>query len=80
MIVFAIKSFFFSRADNYSLRQKPHTSHFFFLFHGEMIRVVYAMLAIAFNDLEVRFCNSNLPLEKSAIRFELLAQKLETSK
>ena len=38
------------------------------------------MLAIAIEDLEVRFGNSNLPLGKSAIWFEPSAQKGETGK
>ncbi len=38
------------------------------------------MLAVAIKDLEVRLCNSNLPLGKSAIRFEPLAQKGEIGK
>ena len=38
------------------------------------------MLAVAIKDLEVRLGNPNLPLGKSAICFELLAQKKETSK
>ncbi len=45
-----------------------------------MIRVVCAMLAVAIEDLEVHLGNSNLPLEKSAIRFEPSAQKGETGK
>ncbi len=80
MIILAIKSFFFSGVDSYSLRRKSHTSYFFHLFCGEMIRVVYAMLVIAIKDLVVRLCNSNLPLGKSAIRFEPLAHKGETGK
>ena len=80
MIVLAIKSFFFSRADSYSLKQKPYTSHFFFFFCGEMIRVVCAIFTIAIKDLEVCLSNLNLPLGKSAIWFKLSAQKEETSK
>ncbi len=38
------------------------------------------MLAVAIKDLKVRLGNSNLPLGKSAIRFESLAQKGETRK
>ena len=38
------------------------------------------MLAVAIEDLEVHLGNSNLPLRKSAIWFELLAQKKETDK
>ncbi len=45
-----------------------------------MIRVVCAMLAVAIKDLEVRLGNLNLPLGKSAIRFQPLAQKGETGK
>ena len=80
MIVLAIKSFFFSGADSYSLKQKPHTSHFFLLFCGEMIRVICTMLAIVIKDLEVYLGNSNLPLGKNAIWFKPLAQKRETGK
>ncbi len=39
-----------------------------------------AILAIAIKDLEVRLDNLNLPLGKSAIRFEPSAQKGETGK
>ena len=70
MIVFAIKFFFFSGTNSYSLGRKPHTFYFFFFFHGEMIRVVFAMLVIAIKDLEVCLGNSNLPLGKNAIWFE----------
>lgn len=80
MIVLAIKSCFFSGADSYNLGRKPHTSHFFLPFRGEMIRVVCAMLAVAIEDLEVRLSNSNLPTGKSAIRFEPSAQKGEAGK
>ena len=38
------------------------------------------MLVVAIEDLEVHLGNSNLPLEKSAIWFKLLAQKRETGK
>ena len=54
--------------------------HFFFPFYGDIIRVVYAMLAIVIEDLEMRLGNSNLPLEKNAIWLEPLAQKKQTSK
>ena len=67
MIVLAIKSFFFSGADGYSLGRKPHMCHFFFSFRGKMIRVVCTMLAVAIEDLEVHLGNSNLLLGKSAI-------------
>ena len=80
VIVFAIKSIFFSKADSYNFERKSHMSHFFLLFYGEMIRVICAMLTIAIKDLEIRFDNPNLLLSKRAIRFELLAQKLETNK
>lgn len=40
-----------------------------------MIKVVYAIFPIAIKDLEVRFANSNLPLGKNVIKFELLAEK-----
>ena len=37
------------------------------------------MLAVAIEDLKVQLSNSNLPIGKSPIRFEPLAQKGETS-
>ena len=45
-----------------------------------MIRVICAILAIVIKDLEVCCGNANLLLRKSAIWFESLAQKKETSK
>ena len=45
-----------------------------------MIRFVYTMLVVIIEDLEVRMGNSNLPLGKSVIWFESLAQKRETDK
>ncbi len=80
MIVLAIKSCFFTGVDSYSLGRKPHTSQFFSSFRGEMIRVVYAMLAVAIEDLELRLNNKNLPIGKREIRFEPLAQKSEIGK
>ncbi len=47
-------------------------SRFFLPFCGEMIRVVCAILIVTIENLEVRLSNSNLPLGKSAIRFEPL--------
>ena len=80
MIVLAIKSCFFSGADSYNLGQKRHTCYFFLPFYEEMIRVVCAILAVAIKDLEVQLSNLNLPIGKSAICFELLAEKGETDK
>ncbi len=80
MIILAIKSFFISEVDSYSLGRKSHTSHFFLLFCGKMIKVICTILVVAIKDLEVCLGNSNLPLGKNAIRFELLIQKRETSK
>ena len=45
-----------------------------------MIKVVFAILIVAIEDLEVRCGNTNLSLGKSAIWFESLAQKEETGK
>ena len=73
MIVFTIKSFFFSETNSYSLRQKPHIFHFFLFFHRKMIKVVYAMFAIVIEDPEICLDNPNLSLEKTAIWFEPLA-------
>lgn len=80
MIILAVKSFFFSGLNSYSLRQKPHTSYFFFSFYGEIIKLVCAILAIAVEDLEVCYDNANLFLGKSTIWFGPLAQKGETDK
>lgn len=80
MIVFAIKSFLLSEANSYSFRQKPQTFYFFFFFYREIITVIYAIFAIAIKNLKVHFGNLNFLLEKSAIWFELLAQKKETGK
>ncbi len=59
MIVFAMKTCFFTRKDSYNLRCKVHMLHFFHLFHGKMRKVVYTMLAIAIEDLEVQLSNLN---------------------
>ena len=80
VIVLAIKSFFFSRANNYSLGQKLHISHFFFFFYEKMIRVVCAMFAVAIEHLKMRLDNSYLSLGKNAIWFKPSAQKEETDK
>lgn len=45
-----------------------------------MIKVIYAMLAIAIKDLEICLGNFNLPLGKSAIWFEFLTQKIKIGK
>lgn len=45
-----------------------------------MIKIGYAIFAIAIKDLKMQLNNSNLPIWKSAICFEFLAQKRKTSK
>lgn len=45
-----------------------------------MIRVIYAILAIAIENLKMRLSNSNLPIGKNAICFISLAQKRKTGK
>ena len=45
-----------------------------------MLKVVFPMLAIAIDDLEVQLSNSNLPVGKSAICFKPLAQKRDFGK
>lgn len=45
-----------------------------------MIRVICTMLAMIIEDLEMRFGNLNLPLKKSAIWFDPLAQTGEIAK
>ena len=80
MIILLIKTFFFSKRDSYSLGQKFHTSHFFLSFCEKIMRIVYAIFAIAIKDLEVRLDNLNLPLGKNAIWFEPSTQKGEIGK
>lgn len=80
MIVFAIKSCSFSKADSYSFGWKSYISYFLLFFYRKIIRVVYAIFAIAIKDLEIHVDNLNLLLRKSIIWFESLAQKRETSK
>ena len=45
-----------------------------------MIKVVYTMLTVAIEDLKMCLGNLNLPLGKSALWFELSAQKKKTGK
>lgn len=78
MIVHAIKLCFFTGVDSYCLGRKPHTSRFFSPFRGEMVRTISAMIAVALEDLELRCRNQNLPVGKSAIRFEPHTQKSGT--
>ena len=80
MTVLSMKSFFFSGANSYSFDQKAQMFHFFLSFHGEMIKVLYAMFAVTIEDLEMQIRNLNPPLSKNAIWFEQLPQKLETCK
>ena len=79
-MIFAIKFFFFFRANSSNLGQKPHICHFFLPFYREIIKVIYAILTIAIEDLEVQLSNLNLPIGKNEICFEPSAQKRETGK
>ena len=79
MIVIAIKSFFLSKTDSYSLG-KPHMFHFSLSFYGEMITVICAILIVAIKVLKMHLSNLNLLLGKSAIWFEPSAQKRVTGK
>lgn len=45
-----------------------------------MIKIVYAMLAIAIEDLKVQLSNSNLLIKKNAICFKSLVYKEKISK
>ena len=67
MIDLIIKYFFFSRVDNYNLRQKPHIFYFFLFFCKKIIRVVSILFTIAIEDLEMHLGNLNLPLNKNVI-------------
>lgn len=40
-----------------------------------MIKIIYAILAIAIKDLEMQLSNLNLAIKKSIICFKLLTQK-----
>ncbi len=42
-----------------------------------MINIIFAMLTVTIENLKLRMNNKNLPLRKSAISFELYAQKIE---
>lgn len=59
---------------------KNVTRHIISFFCWKMIRVVHAIFVIIIEDLEMHFNHANLPLRKSAICFEPLAQKRETGK
>lgn len=50
------------------------------IFCGKMIRVLCTKFANSIKDLEMHLSNLNLPLRKSTIWFELLAEKKEISK
>ena len=80
MIVFAIKSCFFSRANSYNFGQKSYTYHFFISFCKEMIIVVCAILVVVIKDLKICLSNSNLLTGKKVIYFETLTPKRETDK
>ena len=67
MIILAIKTCFFNEVDSYNFGQKLHISCFFSSFCEKMIRIIYAMLAIAIKDLELHMNNKNLLLRKNAI-------------
>ncbi len=55
MIIHAIKTWFFDRVNSYNLGRKLYTSSFFPPFCREIIRVICAILAMAIEDLELRF-------------------------
>ncbi len=67
MIMLVIKTCFYNGVDSYNLGQKPHISHFFSSFCGEMIRVIYVVLAIAIKNLKLYLNNKNLLLGNSEI-------------
>ena len=72
---FCNQNLFFYRSKQLQLGQKPHTSHFFAPFCWEIIRVIYAILAITIENLELRINNPHLPRRKSAVCFEPSPQK-----
>lgn len=49
--------------------------NFFLHFYREMIKVIYAIFAIAIIDLEMHLNNSNLPIGKNAIFFKAFGLK-----
>lgn len=67
VIVFTIKLCFFISVNSYSLGQKPYTSLFFSFLEEKIMKVVYAILAAAMKDFQMRLNNKNLSIRKSAI-------------
>lgn len=80
MIVFIMKTFFYSKAKSYSLEQKPHIFYLFLFFCKKMKRVVYVVFTIVIKDLELYLRNLILPSRKITIWFESFAEKRETNK
>lgn len=80
VIVFAIKSYFFSGVDNYDLEQKFYICYSFLFFCEEIIKIVYAIFVIRIKYLKMHLNNSNLLIGKSAICFKFSIQKKETKK
>lgn len=67
VIVFIIKSCFFTGVNHYSLKWKSHISQFFSFFCGKMIRVICIILVVAIKDFKLRLNNKNFPMGKSIV-------------
>lgn len=71
----------FSLKQTITILDKNLTSaNFFFLFYKKIIKIVYAIFAVAIKNLKVQFSNSNLLVGKNTIWFKFLAQKKEIDK
>lgn len=66
--------------NSYKFGQKPNILNFFSLFYREIIKVIYAILAIAIEDFELYFRNKNPLIRKNIIQFKLYNQKYKISK
>ena len=80
LIVFGIKSYFFSRIHRYKLRQKPYIFDFLLIFYRKIKKLICAILAIVNKDLKIYLGNLNLLTKKNTIWLEFLAKKRETGK
>lgn len=75
IIVLSIMACFFSGIDSYGFGQKTHTSRFFSFLSGEIVVVIYSMLAVAIKDLALKRNNKELVIRKNAVWFKPSNQK-----
>lgn len=67
VIIFGIKSCFFSIVDSYDFKQKTYIFYFCLYLYIEIIKVIYTIFAITIKDLKVHLGNSNLLFRKIII-------------